>query len=656
MAKAFQKRGIAFILLLFFCRQAISQTSRIVDSLQSLMVEAPDTQKVHLLNQMLWTTLYNAPDEALSYGTSALNLSKKINFKRGIANSYLRLGIVYDVTGKYDSALTHYQHALDIGKENNVVKIVGGTYNNIGLVYWNLGDLEKALDNYLKAAIIFEEMNSDIGLGNTYNNIGLIYADMKQPDDALKYYEKAMFHREKAGDEYGIGATLGNIALSYTSKLEYRKAINFHNQEIIKKKNLNDLKGLGLALNNLAINYIQLNLQDSAIINYRQSLNLKLKLDDAYGESSTRMNMGSLFLKNDKIDSAFVYLKRAETIADDLQSIKLQFKIYKDLSTAYFKMNDYPKALDYANKYAAYRDSFLNEENSKQILELKTKYETDKSLRELALANTENRVKDLELQKQKQASNLKLVIVLSILIIVSAISIIYFFRNKALQKLEMQATASKHKAERFMAVIDAQEKERKRIARELHDGLGQLLSTARLNMSGLKDTIHVADVDDRELYDTSINLIDEACSEIRNISHNMMPESLVNLGLVAALRDLAEKINRSGKMSVTVNTRGPEIKMNEAVEISLYRIMQEILNNVIRHAKADKVEVSFFVENEHLKLVVRDNGIGLQAEKTLHTAGIGWKNIYSRIEMVNGHITIHPANGGGTEVAIGIAV
>lgn len=649
---------LVFLLILSLINQPTveAQSNTVIDSLKQLLSTAPDTQQVHLLNQMLWAKLYNAPEEALRYGNQAMAKARDIDFRRGIANTYLRLGVVYDVTGKYDSALTHYQRAIDMGVEENEPKIYGGAYNNIGLVYWNLGDLEQAVTYYLLAAKVFDELDSDKGLGNTYNNIGLIYQDMDQPDEALKYFELAMQHRKKAGDEHGIGATLGNMALSYSSKNDYKKALEFHNREISKKQKINDLNGLSIAYNNKAINFDNLDDKDSALINFRQSLQLKIQLNDAFGESSTRINMGALFLSNGLIDSAFTYLGKAEEIAENIGSKKLQYKVYKDLAQAHSYKGNFDKAYTYAMKYATYRDSVLDEEKTRQLLEITNKYETDKSLRELALLRAENKVKDLELKKQKQAANIKLLGLFSILVICIAVFIIWYFRSKAKRKIDMQAIQNKHRAERFMAVIDAQEMERKRIARELHDSLGQLLSTARINMSGLQDLATMTGGDEANMYEVSLKLIDDACAEVRTISHNMMPGTLVDLGLVAALKDLAEKISRSGLLEVKIRTHGKLDKLKESVEISLYRVMQEILNNVISHAKARQVTVDIERTDDKLNIKVRDDGIGMTESTAKKSAGIGWKNIFSRIEMVNGQIAIHPASAGGTEVAIALAV
>lgn len=233
----------------------------------------------------------------------------------------------------------------------------------------------------------------------------------------------------------------------------------------------------------------------------------------------------------------------------------------------------------------------------------------------------------------------------STLVILSYISIRIYTRRQLriqLREAELEQNA------RLNAIVETEDKERKRIASELHDGLGQMLSTARLNVSGLQG---ISSDEDQVLVKKSLKIIDDACEEVRHISHNMMPGALIQMGLIPALEDLFDNINSSKLLQIHF-THNLEAPIGESKEITVYRIVQEILNNTIKHAKATNVHISILKNNNILELEIKDDGIGFSTGTIKESTGIGWKNIYSRVSMLNGNIQVDSAGGMGTRVNI----
>lgn len=217
-----------------------------------------------------------------------------------------------------------------------------------------------------------------------------------------------------------------------------------------------------------------------------------------------------------------------------------------------------------------------------------------------------------------------------------------FRRKRALRIIHVREQS------RLKAIIETEEKERKRVAQELHDSLGQLLSTAKLNMMSLEDDISQ---ENATPYQFTLQLIDEACHELRTISHNMMPSALIRLGLAPALRELADKISSGNIIQVHLETEGIQDKrLDDIYEISIYRIIQELINNTLRHAGASKIRVSVRYLHPELVLHYEDNGKGWKPGND--SGGIGWKNIRSRIDMLDGHIKITPMQGEGFQIHI----
>lgn len=212
-------------------------------------------------------------------------------------------------------------------------------------------------------------------------------------------------------------------------------------------------------------------------------------------------------------------------------------------------------------------------------------------------------------------------------------------RESLLERVNIQQRRS------FRAVIEATEKERKRVAEDLHDGLGQLLSTAKLNLTAIEG---VEDTEEYKNINNSIAILDEACQEVRHISHNMMPGTLIRLGLVSAVREQARKINESGKILVTVSVSGFENRMDESREIAIYRVMQELLNNAIRYANATDISIKLEQQADGYLFTISDNGQGFDPRVLEKSKGIGWRNIQSRIDLLQGNIDFKTAPGKGS--------
>ncbi len=237
------------------------------------------------------------------------------------------------------------------------------------------------------------------------------------------------------------------------------------------------------------------------------------------------------------------------------------------------------------------------------------------------------------------------VTVIGLLLLV--VSVRYYFRRQLKSKtreLELKQSV------RMNAVFETEEKERKRIAGELHDGIGQLLSTAKLNVSGFGENI---DPKYSVLYKNSLQLLDQACEEVRTISHNMMPGALIRMGLMAAVNELIIKINDAGKIKVDFDTN-LEDRFDETIEISVYRIIQEALNNMVKHSEANNIQVRLMKSENKLEVNISDDGKGFDVSRIAESKGLGWRNMYSRVEILGGTLDVDSVAGKGTSIKIEI--
>ena len=203
------------------------------------------------------------------------------------------------------------------------------------------------------------------------------------------------------------------------------------------------------------------------------------------------------------------------------------------------------------------------------------------------------------------------------------------------------------------AVMKAEENERQRIAKDLHDGVGQMMSAAKMNLSSFENDLQFTTDDQRNSFDRIISLVDESCREVRSVSHQMMPNILLKSGLANAVADFLDKIDQR-QLKVALHTEGLNERLDENTEIVLYRVLQECVNNVIKHSGASQLDIALIKDKDGISISIEDNGKGFNPAQLGEDAGIGLKNMKARIDYLNGTIDFDSAPGKGTLVAIHI--
>jgi len=241
-------------------------------------------------------------------------------------------------------------------------------------------------------------------------------------------------------------------------------------------------------------------------------------------------------------------------------------------------------------------------------------------------------------------------IICCILIVVTAVGVLYYHFYRLKQQTLIQADIIRQQELATKRIIAAEENERRRIAADLQDGVGQLLSTTRMNLDTLLGRLMTNSPDNSDLATKTMAMIDEGCKEVRAIAHQMMPGVLLKTGLVAALRDFVNKLE-SPKLRITLETSGWDNRINNNIEIVLYRIIQETVNNVIKHAAASQLDIQLTIEDDEVSATIEDNGKGFNTANDKFD-GIGLKNIITRVEYLKGTVDISSLPGKGTVVAI----
>jgi two-component system NarL family sensor kinase len=321
------------------------------------------------------------------------------------------------------------------------------------------------------------------------------------------------------------------------------------------------------------------------------------------------------------------------------------------LSNIYEATGRIGEAFDIHKKYSILKDSLLNIEKIEVVKHLETKYLTIQKDKEIA-------EKQLQIAKQEvkiRNRSLWLYVTVSVAILLGIIFINMFriFKHKhKLKNRQMLIMQQQHEIEQLKAIMEGEEKERSRLARELHDGIGGMLASIRMNLGAAKDD-YKHQVDTRHL-DELIYLVQDTSTEVRKTAHNLMPDVLTKHSLVEALIIYCDTISKGKELEIDIQFRGNLHSLDKATELMLYRMVQEMIQNIIKHAQAKNAAIQLIEEEGRIIIFVEDDGIGFDVNNT--KGGYGLQNLHHRVRALNGEISIMSEPGRGTTVHIAFEV
>jgi signal transduction histidine kinase len=297
----------------------------------------------------------------------------------------------------------------------------------------------------------------------------------------------------------------------------------------------------------------------------------------------------------------------------------------------------------------------MNEATTKNMHSLEKKYNSAKKDNQIARQQL-SLIENKSIIEKKNNLNIALIAGIFLLLFVGLLAYRNFLnRHKILkqsEELKRQKIMELEKEKQLIAaqsLLKGQEEERTRLARDLHDGVGGLLSGVKLSMSNMKGNVFLSEENALAMNNVIMQL-DQSIAELRRVSHNMMPESLIKYGLKEALENYCETLNVSGKIKVQLQTYGLEERMEQSTEIVIYRMVQELLNNVIKHADAKNVLIQLMRKHDRFTLTVEDDGKGFDTNEISNGAGL--ENMKARAEYLNGNVDIVSSKGEGTSVTI----
>jgi signal transduction histidine kinase len=649
--------------------EAQSRSQFKIDSLLSeVKTSTSDTSRVHSLSRL--AQAYEGQDSTLAFDSAfkALKLAEEIEYQRGIAHATMTIGGAYMEYYDPDKAEEYLKRGIEKGqkvyeenpsKEN--LKMLTTSKYNLAITYSNRGNHDKEIALVEEVIPIVKKQKDSSFLANIHNNLGITYMNLGQTDESYRNFklseelyvkldepQRAIFNQLSfATLLYSIDsvAQMKQVLKNTRTNLEitpessdwhlYHTQMGLYYTKI--KQFGNAIASYDKALKELKKNKLMVNLSP---LYQKYAFTYELKGDYQNAIKYINKYLDQAIENKKKISEFQGYYKRSQFEASQ-----------KNWKNAY---NDYVTAIDIY-------DSLQTSEHITKLKDLDLKYETAEKEKEiLALKNTNNE-SELSLEKKKSQAYLLggLASILSLLLFGG-----YYVYNQRMRKArkkerEQEAEVELLKQEQqnkiFSAMIEGQEKERKRLAIDLHDGLGGRLSGISMNLSKL-DKDEPKQYPKKQLQKVMKDLND-SLSELRSIARNMMPETLVKFGLQAALKDYCSSMTGSDT-KVTLQFYGTDKGIDINQQVTMYRVIQELINNAIKHAKATEVLVQFIREDNQVDITVEDNGVGFNKNKSLNKkdSGMGLSNLQTRVAYLKGNIDFESEENEGTTVNVHINI
>lgn len=699
-----KRKNIMFIIIYLISSYiTYGQNITAVDSLfEILQVQKRDTLKVNTLNELAWELKKSDALKAKQFANQALRLSDSLKFDRGKITSLNRIGTIAIYQKDFSQAEKIYLDVLDSETKLNYKYGIGRAQNQLSEIYRNKNDLKKALKYGLEALSNFESTNNKKTVALISNNIGLIYQSEGLYDKSMKYFLKSLEIRELLKDEKNIGYNYLNIGILYLSLKNTKKAIEFFIKSEACLKKLDDQYELAKVYNNLGVAYFESNNNKYSLFYYTKALQLKTKMNIEEKDANIYNNLGAMYYKsgnkklalrnylksieiqkknvdssnllnysnighiyysNEEYEKAIVFYKKALTNSKTSNNKSISLVVLNNLSLSYSKLKQYDLAYKYGSQYIKLKDSIEN--GYKNAVNLKEEYEQQKKEKELL--SKDKKIALINLKISESENKKKSYMIYSLTGGLILLTLLFFAvikgnshkqktllakKDVEIEKRKVEELLQKQELKSINAMIIGQEGERKRIARDLHDRLGSILSMVKIHFKSVEENIEMLKISNLKQYEKANELLDIACDEVRKISHDMASGVLNKFGLVAALEDLKEILEQSEKIEVEFIAHGLDDRLDNDVEIAIYRIVQELLSNVLKYAKATEISIQLLKGKNGINLIVEDNGVGFELNDEIN--GIGLKNIASRVDALEGLLNIDSAIGKGTTITVDI--
>ncbi|SFD39953.1 sensor histidine kinase [Flavobacterium phragmitis] len=661
------KKLYAFLFFLFFTAISNSQVILSLDDdtvyIDSIVKITKNTKSdsIKSLNSFRLSKLFlmaqNA-EKSKEYLEQANKLKVKFPFLKDASIFYNAYSFIEkgDLEG-FEKALLEANTKLKKYRNKEAYKLRAVILQNYGIMQQRKNNENAYMKLLVNEAIPIAKKSGDYELISALNKaVAIIFMNNSEREKAAEYLDQAQKYIESATkksatlaeskmETYIINAeNLVELKHFYDAKSILDKAF-----EILKdypESNLNDSY-----FYSEGIYYAKQNKHNEALVSFDKGIKSSAKHNNLIALNRLKFAEYEVLFKLKNYEKA---KSNIEYLIEKTPFIVDKKNYYKELSKVYNATKEYSKAYYYSNKYNVVNDSLNGDKLKNEIVELEAKYKKAESEKKISLLQSEN--EKAVLQVNNNRLNMMLFAVLSFLLFLTVLFLWSWnnyqkklsYQKEVNHKQELDVLENEKKLSISNALIQGEEIERKRIARDLHDGLGSMLS-------GLKMHLNIADRENKENSPNINEMLNDSIKELRNISQNLMPESLMKLGLEHALKDLCASHSTSETV-IELQYLIKKSSVPEHFKVMIFRIIQELLNNALKYAKATEILVSCSQNKDVYFITVEDNGIGFNIQHAEKREGMGLRNIKNRVAFLNGKLEIDSEIGKGTSTYIELKI
>jgi len=590
---------------------------------------------------------YSLPDAEMAF-RRGLRVSRKLMYHKGVADFACYYMYIQDMRGEYQQSLYQLKQAVII---YSCLKDTIGQVNAIsfcGMEYQQMANFSAAAGAYLEALKLADAAKDSTTAGMMINNLATVFNALGDYRKGFSYASMAYEHGIRRKSRMRIAAALLNMGESKSLEGASANATQYFNKALALGRETGDsllvlsaLTGIGRTLSDQQQHGLALHTYEKALL---------IAEDDPGPENLMLLYMGyaNALYKSGKYPQAARYLDKTIRLAKIYHSGDELRRAYLTASDNMAAQKLYPQAFMLRKAYEALNDSLVGDATRRNVQQLEMQYQSEKKDRDLAEKKLELTKKDLQLQQK----NMWISIFLSgvVLLLIGCFLIWQKLQHRHhLQEQQLQTMEIEKTVEVLEAMMQGEEKERTRLSKDLHDGVGGLLSAVKMHFWALKYERTYLQQD--KGFNHALGMLDDAIGEVRKTAHNLMPEILVRMGLAAALEFFCNNVSHSRQLQISCYTSGEMQRFKGNFELSVYRIVQELVNNIIKHSQATEALVQVTQHDQLLTITVEDNGVGFENAAN-STGGMGLKNLHTRIKLLNGHLTLTATPGCGTTVYI----
>ncbi len=625
------------------------------DSLRTVLRTHPaDTGAVRLYIKLSEALLMPDPVASGDAAAKGLALAKRLHDSRGEGLAEDMVGNALSVRGQFAESLKHFARARPLLPRSADRPALADVWNSTGIAHFQLGDYRAATDAYLHSLRVAEAVGDSIPIAKANVSLAIVASQLKRYPEAEMRYARALRMVRMAGPRGGILLNMAMIALDQN---QVDSAAARAARGMATLRNLGSPRTLSV-MTNLSGTIAQRQGDSTrAITLFREALAMAEPLEQPTTLVNPLLNLGeALVARNPRDPEAAPLLARALALTQELQMPDEERKAHGALAAAAEARGDYAIALRHRKQEIGIQDSIFTRDVAGKTAELKAEYELEKREQRARIQALELREKDLLLRRRTYG----LLALGAALVAVLGIGAWLLTRTRLRSRLALAAERAAQQRARSGAVLEAEERERRRIGADLHDGVGQLLSAVKLNLSAFEHDLNAtpAAPAQHEHLRIALDSLDEGLREMRSLSHQLVPNALLRHGLSGAVRELVGRVAAPAGLQIHLDMIGLERGLPPALESMLYRTIQEVIANVVKHARASEVTIQLLHHGAEVTVVIEDNGVGfdLTTIQARADGGIGLHNLAERVDYVGGRFTLDSRPGRGTMVSLEVPV